>query len=63
MAHIVSKAHNESNYLRVDAWVCRHAPENLWITGVHQIQLVLVVADTKLVVFRAFEVRFDAQKL
>jgi len=43
--------------------VCRLAPGNLWITGVHLTQLVLIVADTKLVVFRKFEVRFDAQKL
>jgi hypothetical protein len=43
--------------------VCPLAPGNLWITGVHQTQLVLVVADTKLVVSREFEVRFDAQKL
>jgi hypothetical protein len=43
--------------------VCRLAPGNLWITGVHQTQLVLIVADTKLVVFRKFEVQFDAQKL
>ena len=43
--------------------MCRLVPRNLWITGVHQTQLVLIVGDTKLVVFRKFEVRFDSQKL